>query len=397
MEREYVMKMVSSFGLYLGTISPPKIGDYTAWTVVVATDSLERIPQKMETIIGGLRSIVRILPVKWEKAPIYEESDLPKQPQKFSRPIPSKPTSSSRSIEGLSQSSDDEMISIPRWMVLDICKGKDPTSLPNDLQTYLDSQPQAVPDKMAGGSLNYQPVDLSMVVVATENPGFNNPKEASPVRALTITDPEKRQTTSPSVTILRRSSVVSPITVQIESNTEVPGEECPQTIKERITTEQNLSHSSRLPPLPNSENMPSPTEPSLAAANSLQDLLRSTCPQNVEPSSGPNQYGLRNVNKRKTELEAHKRETGGPSKRWGDTDQAENQTPLKLGLEGFYEVQISDSFCKELAQGWGLLPEVVRREVQRDNLERQEVATVVLETQFSSDPNPQEGSRMEHD
>lgn len=52
-----------------------------------------------------------------------------------------------------------------------------------------------------------------------------------------------------------------------------------------------------------------------------------------------------------------------------------------MGLDGFYEVQISNSYCKDLALGWGLLPEVVRREVERDNFERQEAAIRVLETQ----------------
>lgn len=70
-----VIRAVSNFGIYLGTVSPPHSVNYMAWSVAIATDKLERIPKFIETFIGGFKSRIRVLPLKWIQAPIYKDED----------------------------------------------------------------------------------------------------------------------------------------------------------------------------------------------------------------------------------------------------------------------------------------------------------------------------------
>lgn len=136
----YIIRAVSSFGLYLGIISPPHSADYSAWSMVVATDKLERIPHRVEMIVGGLKRYIRVLPIKWIRAPIYSEVDMPKRPPKFHRPRPPSPNCSNSSGNSIYHD-EDEVLHIPRWMVLQVCKDRDPDTLPEDLKEYLNNLP----------------------------------------------------------------------------------------------------------------------------------------------------------------------------------------------------------------------------------------------------------------
>lgn len=378
----YISKMVTSFGLFLGSISPPNPGDLAAWSVVVATDTLDRIPHTVEVVIGGIRSKICVLPVKWSRAPIYSDSDLPKQLPVFSRPevpSPSSPPLSPGSEEGQLPSSDEELITIPRWMVVDMCKGRALESLPNDIQTYLAKRPAGEPPESGGRSQDVQPLHLPLVALATENLGSNNPILASPARTLSGSNTEAD---SPSrapgshVTILKRKQpdvaslcMAGPNPENLIGDTpSTPGPQ-PQMIQAPLVNDGNSSLASSLLRLGQTD------EPSETAGNSLKNLLQTTCPQRLKEAKniGPI-YGPSANTRRKTRPKVV--EEGGPSSMRDEGDQ--EGTHLKLGLEGFYEVQISNSFCKELAAGWGLLPEVVRREVERDNIERSAAATQVL-------------------
>lgn len=375
---DYVMKMVSSFGLYLGTISPANPGDYSAWTVVVATDSLERIPKKTEVFIGGLRSVIRVLPVKWAQAPIYGESDLPRQLPEFIRPLRGSSGSPEMSDE-MQWSSEEEMISIPRRLVLDMCKGKDPMSLPGDLQAFLNQPAVGMPvtteGSNGGGSDDYQPLGLSLIPMAAEDPGFNNPKDASPARALMDTNTETDLANhSPHVTILKRQPV--PIATHLDGENETIVHSNPGSNPQRIRADRGKDILS-LGDSPTKNLTMTENIPSEASDGGLNSLLISMCPQNTRPPI--NQYGLRSTVKRKND-QAQSNEEGGPSRKRGDPTQGD-QAELKLGLDGYYECKVSNSFCQDLAIGWGLLPEVVRREVERDNLERRTTPSFVLETQ----------------
>lgn len=84
-ERE-VIKAVSRFGVYLGTNQPKIPAELSAWKMAIATDDLCRIPRNIRLSVGGIEYTVPVLPVVWDKGPIYTPSDLPTYPPRFSRP-----------------------------------------------------------------------------------------------------------------------------------------------------------------------------------------------------------------------------------------------------------------------------------------------------------------------
>lgn len=80
-----------------------------------------------------------------------------------------------------------------------------------------------------------------------------------------------------------------------------------------------------------------------------------------------------------------KRNTTGPPREGCDAD-------VMMGLDGYLEIQVSNSYAAQLADGWGLLPEIVQREILRDNQERILAFSQVPETQFPNGEERAEGS-----
>lgn len=176
----YITQIVSSFGLYLGSISPPHPGDYSAWTVAIATDHLERIPFTIETMVGGIPSKIRTFPIKWIQAPIYKEEDMPARPSEFVH-VSANSSPDSPHPSDLNTDDEEDMIHIPRRMVIEMCKGKDLASLPQDIQEYLARIQTGVNSGTAEESPYNQPLGLSIENTTTENSEVN-PKEPSPAK-----------------------------------------------------------------------------------------------------------------------------------------------------------------------------------------------------------------------
>ncbi|KAF3336133.1 hypothetical protein FCM35_KLT20640 [Carex littledalei] len=84
-----LIKAVSQFGIYLGSVQPEHALDFTAWRVSVATDDLRRIPMMIAIVVGGIEHQSRVKPIVWSKGPIYSASDFPELPSRLTPPPPS--------------------------------------------------------------------------------------------------------------------------------------------------------------------------------------------------------------------------------------------------------------------------------------------------------------------
>lgn len=416
-----MIRVVSSFGLYLGTVSPPHARNYAAWSVAVATDKLERIPRTIETIIGGIRSTIRVLPIKWVQAPIYSDIDMPVSPPEFPRPRPVSPDSSDSSERIFHD--NDEVVHMPRWMVLQLCKDKDPQTLPINLQEYLAN---TAIDGGDGGATedgtDHMPLDLSFSAVATENPRIETNSE-TPKKVQQPDEPEpsahketnnrdritrgkagpgdsnekttpnstrrkpqeiivenSEDSTMPAVVILKRGTL--PVTSQGHAQTPTLVESAasqPQRILDMDTDS------------PRGEENGGATNDGEASKADSNRLLFDTCPQRMDTcpkrtpkekdklkgaADGPSKKGLKNP-KRKTQ------EGAGPSKKRSEKEKKhEQRAEIRMGLDGMYKIHLTDSTDIELADQWGMLPEQVRKEIQRDNQERMLLCSSVLETQM---------------
>lgn len=381
-----VKRVVSSFGVFLGSISPPHAADYAAWKVVVATDRLQRIPQKMEVTIGGIKSVVRVLPIKWSQSPIYSKEDMPVQPPVFIRPSPiMSPNGGSPTSDDMLQDEED-MIRLPRRVVMQMCTGRDLNSLPPDVHQYLNNSPTSTE---AGDTPEYQPLALAIqgeaTEKATENPGSNNPNESSHSGAQRIPNPEEDAAhTVPNlsnVTILRRDSVEAGMLSTSATQRATPIQATP------VPDEQSIEGHKALTSPVGAENQSEPsttvllsTSEDVAPLARGDDRLITMCPQPLLIQEGSGLQLGPQVGKRKPKPKNN--DEAGPSKR--NSTGPLDVEPL-LGLDGFYNIKVSDSHIAKLAEGWGLLPDAVRREVTRDHEERLMALTQVPETQLEEE------------
>lgn len=280
------------------------------------------------------------------------------------------------------------MVSLPRKTVIHMCKGRDPKSLPEDLQLVLATwapEPEFTPGAVLK-SQDHQPLDLSLVVPATEDLSSNNPNWELQRSTVPRADSVTR---APQISILKRKTTDEAGIERTDwEATPINSPQCAQLIPE-----SHLSHSPILEPLQTPGNIPSAAEDSVTEAD-LTDPRRIACPQSAKPApmdSGSAQYCLRSTTKRK--LGPQTFELGGPSNLNAKSAQEDHPNALLTeGPDGLFEVQISNSFCEALASSWGVLPEALRREVERDNLERHQVWSQVLETQQRNQGQPPDGA-----
>lgn len=99
--------------------------------MAIATDNLRRIPRNIGLSVGGIEYTVPVLPVVWDKGPIYTPSDLPAYPPRFSRPH-SRTTQPDMEEDVLNQRSaahtdiDDDSLTISRKALRETCAGIHP-------------------------------------------------------------------------------------------------------------------------------------------------------------------------------------------------------------------------------------------------------------------------------
>lgn len=131
-----VIRAVSTFGVYLGIISPEDPTSCASWTVAAATYDLESIPKIIEMKAGGLRYPVSVNPFKWKETPLYDPSEMPTQPQQFTPLRLSTPDASSSKEVGLA--ANDDLIVISRRILDEICKGRELHTLSENVQDFFN-------------------------------------------------------------------------------------------------------------------------------------------------------------------------------------------------------------------------------------------------------------------
>lgn len=135
-ERQMV-RAVSGFGLYLGSVAQQHQGDISCWTAVVAVKEPEEVPYTVALVEGGIEHEGEVKPIMWNREPLFKGSDMPLPPPIFTGPKliltervdePIQP-GEERDITRLS-SYDEGTIPMSMNVLLDLCKGHSLSSLP---------------------------------------------------------------------------------------------------------------------------------------------------------------------------------------------------------------------------------------------------------------------------
>ncbi|KAF3336406.1 Casein kinase I [Carex littledalei] len=134
-------KCWKTVGIYLGSVTQPDPANFKQWLVVVATEDLALIPEHIGIKIGGLEYLAGVRPLKVVTGPVYQRSDMPPVPKTYARPDP---PASDDEISNDSWPRDlDEVISVPRRVMEEMCQGKDPASFPPAIRKYLSGLRQS--------------------------------------------------------------------------------------------------------------------------------------------------------------------------------------------------------------------------------------------------------------
>lgn len=121
-------------------------------------------------VAGGIEYPVRVDVQKISHKLVYSYEKLPKQPPKVSPP-PSPPSFVSDSDDEHPFMDEDELFPVSRSALLEICKGRDPTKLPEMVQKFLEAT-RGAGGVLSRDSLPEQPYQQHRV--ATKNPTDKN-------------------------------------------------------------------------------------------------------------------------------------------------------------------------------------------------------------------------------
>lgn len=96
-------------------------------------------------MVGGLTSPVQVVPVQWEKGPIYTSSNFPILPQRFTNllaPMPAlvdvdKWVEEEAMLGTGHQTNDNTMISCSRKVLMELCQGKALSALPPEVRQFV--------------------------------------------------------------------------------------------------------------------------------------------------------------------------------------------------------------------------------------------------------------------
>lgn len=127
---QQIVKAVSQFGVFLGTMESEECGSLKSWMVAVGTYDLAKIPHTIDMHVGGMKFPVTVRPVTWKRSVLYKAEDFPTLPVKF--PGPPKPVQPSASRD----SAADEIIPLSKSSLIEVCKGKAPSELPPELRQF---------------------------------------------------------------------------------------------------------------------------------------------------------------------------------------------------------------------------------------------------------------------
>lgn len=407
-----VIRAVSTFGTNLGSVEQKNREDLSCWTVVVATDDLGKIPHKVAYVIGGFKTLVRVNPITWKHSALYKADEMPKQPPLF-RPPPIETSNDSDKIVVR----EDELISMSRNDLREICKGLDFNILP-----------ESVKEMLAGSADNNGVIHNTtqrLVHVASQDPRPHQIGGSSPSQQqlVILTRPLYEAGHSPHIinspyevpvvvdeqnplinSNIGESSPVINSRPSSHAKTAIPNPISPQNPpiiqNNSITTSLTAENQSQIVPITFSAQKPPPfipavnqnrgTTPKLSNVTQTYkkkgDLTQRKTPSFMQPknkmlgrsrgassSMGPE----RNVQLPKVSTRLKRKnqmlETGSSKpqcvKKHTQPKQRQHAN-LSKTADGFFEVRVDYDHCSRLAQAAGFKPDDVEMVIRDDNEER---------------------------
>lgn len=125
-----VARAIGTFGTFLGSLPQSNTANLSCWTAAVAVDKLERIPSELEVHVKGFGYVAAVHTRKWLRASLYSAADLTKQHPRYTKqhldPSNRRP-----------DSPDSELIHISARVLRDLCKDKDPATIPPEIRAML--------------------------------------------------------------------------------------------------------------------------------------------------------------------------------------------------------------------------------------------------------------------
>lgn len=146
-----VIKAVSKFGVFLGTVDQENPENLSSWWAVAGVDDLMYVPKSVTMHAGGIIHPIRVDPIKWKKTSLYSAGDLPPTPPTYRGPRPpyQSPTPSPPDTDEDVNLDDDEVVQVTRRTIREMCRGRDPQHLPVEIR-----QIAAPPSSQMGKTIN---------------------------------------------------------------------------------------------------------------------------------------------------------------------------------------------------------------------------------------------------
>jgi hypothetical protein len=133
--RDHLMiRAISGFSVYLGTVPQKSQAHLASWTVAVATEDLVMIPRIISMRVGGMEYDLPVQALKWKPGQIYKVKDMPKFPPTFKRPEPRPKLK--RPIFDY-ENNGDNLLRMSRVVLKAMCADRDPQTLSVQIQAVL--------------------------------------------------------------------------------------------------------------------------------------------------------------------------------------------------------------------------------------------------------------------
>lgn len=207
---------MSLFGTFLGSVPARDPANVSSSVVAVAVDKLERVPEEVTMHALGYEFQAKIHTLNWLRAPLYKAADIPKPPPKVPRPV---------RLAGSRSREEPEPFVVSRRMLLEICKGRDLASLPEEIRDFLaatagEDSTNAVTSPQHGNTPDPMDQDLQQPLCAA---GHSSPMKSAAQEGHTVSETlEIPLSLEENILRNRRSTVADPKGTNVEGSSEGP-------------------------------------------------------------------------------------------------------------------------------------------------------------------------------
>ncbi|KAF3336539.1 hypothetical protein FCM35_KLT19125 [Carex littledalei] len=411
-----IVRAVSGFGLYLGSVAQQHQSDISSWSAVVAVRELEEVPFSVALVEGGLEYVAEIRPVMWHHEALFKGSDMPTPPPLFTGPKPVSPDEPEPTAEGVllqdtqTSSDDEEIIPMSKRVLLQLCEGRPLNTIPLAIRRVLTGKSPGVRDwaplrelldgnsaicdpapnePVADAARHRQwspthqdhtqqatPMELTADLAATADPAFTN---TQCVAGLSTNVAQEFQVETTVQETIVQETQAEPLPHPIQSPHQSPHQ---KSLTPSLAPSQESQGEARLP----EEIIPvwevsaiNPPRTERLAENVLQDNMVVTqeliasgqdshVPREEELLPTHSQLKLLRSSvrlKRRPDLQVtFPPRAAGPKKRGSKAITAAQNSA------GLFEVQVQYSHAACLAQALGVTAQDIQQVVQEDNKER---------------------------